>query len=248
VPPGTTGTTGNATKLTPRQAITLAAVETQRVTSMAATFSEQVGTAATINGAMQLRLKPTLLAHETLSSSSNGQSSTVEEIVSAKAVYIKAPSNPSGKPWVEIKFSSLAGGLGKSLQSLLQSAQNGNPAAQTQMFAGSRNVHKVGTEVVNGTQTTHYAGTVTASQALRRLSPTVRKGFAPLLRLISGGIRFDIWLDDQHVARKLVEVESVRGQTVTLTLNVTAVNQPMQITLPPRRQVAVLPASALGGL
>jgi hypothetical protein len=89
---------------------------------------------------------------------------------------------------------------------------------------------------------------VTAAQALRRLSPTVRKGFAPLLRLISGGIRFDIWLDDQHVTRKLVEVESVRGQTVTLTLNVTAVNQPVQITLPPRRQVAVLPASALGGL
>jgi hypothetical protein len=247
VPLGTTGTTGTATKLTPRQAITLAAVETQRVTSMAGTFAEQVGTAGTINGTIQLRLKPTLLAHETLSSSI-GQSSRVEEIVSAKAIYIKAPSHPSGKPWLEIKLSDLAGGLGKSLQSLLQSAQNGNPAAQTQMFAGSRNVHKVGTEVVNGVQTTHYAGTVTASQALRRLSPTVRKGFAPLLRLISGGIRFDIWLDDQHMARKVVEVESVRGQTVTVTLNVTAVNQPVQITLPPRRLVTVLPASALGGL
>jgi hypothetical protein len=247
-PTGTTGTNATATKLTPRQAITLAAVETQRVTSMAATFAEQVGTLGTINGTMQLRLKPTLLGHESLSKSINGQSSTVEEIVSVRAVYIKVPGNPGGRPWLEVKLSNLAGGLGKSLQSLLQSAQNGNPAAETQMFAGSRNVHKVGTEVVNGVQTTHYAGTVTVSQALRRLSPTVRKGFAPLLRLISGGIRFDIWLDDQHVARKVVEVESVRGQTVTVTLNVTAVNQPVQVTLPPRGQVTVLPASALGGL
>jgi hypothetical protein len=247
-PTGTTGTTGTATRLTPRQAIGLAAVETQRVTSMAATFAEQVGTAGTINGTMQLRLKPKLLAHETLRSSINGRSSTVEEIVSVKAVYVKEPSNPTGRPWLEIRLSDLAGGLGKSLQSLLQNAQNGNPATQTQMFAGSRNVHKVGTEVVNGVQTTHYAGTVTPSQALSRLSPTVRKGFAPLMKLISGGIRFDIWIDGQHVARKVVEVESVGGKTVTVTLNVTAVNQPVQITLPPPGQVTVLPASALGGL
>lgn len=246
-PTGTTGTTGTAS-LTPLRAIRLAAVETQRVSSMAATFAEQVGTAGTINGTMQLRLKPTLLAHEILSSSINGQSATVEEIVSAKAIYIKEPSNASGRPWLEVRLSSLKGSLGKSLQSLLQNAQNGNPAAQTQLFAGSRNVHKVGTEVVNGVQTTHYAGTVTASQALSRLSPTVRKGFAPLLRLINGDIQFNIWLDDQHVARKVVEVENVSGQTVTVTLNVTAINQPVQITLPPRSRVTVLPASALGGL
>lgn len=247
-PTGTTGTTGTASKLTPLRAIRLAAVETQRVSSMAATFAEQVGTAGTVNGTMQLRLKPTLLAHEILSSSISGRSSTIEEIVSARAIYIKQPGNASGRPWLEVRLSSLKGSLGKSLQSLLQNAQNGNPAAQTQLFAGSRNVHKVGTEVVNGVQTTHYAGTVTVSQALRRLSPAVRKGFAPLLRLISGGIQFNIWLDDQHVARRVVEVEDVSGQTVTVTLNVTAINQPVQVTLPPRSQVTVLPASALGGL
>ncbi len=247
-PTGPTGTTGTASKLTPLRAIRLAAAETQRVSSMAATFAEQVGTAGTVNGTMQLRLKPTLLAHEILSSSINGQSSAVEEIVSAKAIYIKEPSNPSARPWLEVRLSSLKGSLGKSLQSLLQNAQNGNPAAQTQLFAGSRNVHKVGTEVVNGVRTTHYAGTVTVSQALSRLSPTVRKGFAPLLRLINGDIQFNIWLDDQHVARRVVEVENVSGQTVTVTLNVTAINQPVQITLPPRSRVTVLSASALGGL
>lgn len=247
-PTGTTGTTGTATRLTPLRAIRLAAVETQRVNSMAATFSEQVGTVGSVNGTMQLRLKPKLLAHETLSSSINGRSSTVEEIVSVKAVYVKEPSNPTSRPWLEVRLSSLSGNLGKSIQSLLQSAQNGNPAAQTQMFAGSRNAHKVGTQVVNGVQTTRYAGTLTVAQALSRLSPAIRKGFAPVMKLISGDIRFSLWIDNQHVTRRLVEVESVEGQTVTVTLNVTAVNQPVQITLPPRGQVTVLPASALRGL
>jgi len=245
---GTTGTTGTATRLTPLRAIRLAAVETQRVNSMAATFSEQIGTLGSVNGTMQLRLKPTLLAHATLSSSLNGQSSTIEEIVSVKAVYVKKPSNPTGRPWVEIRLSNLPGNLGKSIQSLLQNAQNGNPATQTLMFAGSRDVHKVGTQALNGVQTTHYAGTVTADQALSKLPPAVRKGFAPMMKLITGGIRFNVWIDDQHVTRRLVAVESVEGQTLTLTLNVTAVNQPVQVTLPPRGQVTVLPTSALRGL
>jgi hypothetical protein len=246
--PGATGPAGTATKLTPLRAIRLAGVETQRVSSMAATFSEQVGTAGSVNGTMQLRLKPKLLAHEILSSSIKGRSATVTEIVSAKAIYLKEPSNPTGKPWLEIRFSSLSGNLGKSLQSLLQSAQNGNPATQTQMFAGSRDIHQVGTQVVNGVQTTHYAGTVTAAQALSKLSPAIRKGLAPVLKRISGGIRFNVWIDGQHHTRRLVVVESVEGQTVTVTLNVTAVNQPVQITLPPRGQVTVMPASALRGL
>lgn len=245
MPTGTAGPTGTATKLTPLQALRLAAVQTQRVRSMAATFSEQVGTAGSVNGRMQLRLKPRLLAHEILSSSINGRPFTVEEIVSAEAIYLKQTSNPSGKPWLEIRLSSLSGNLGKSIQSLLQSAQNGNPAAQTQMFAASRNIHQVGTQVVNGVQTTHYAGTVTAAQALSKLPPAVRKGFAPVLKRMSGAIRFNVWIDGQHHTRRGVVVEHVEGQTVTVTVNVTAVNQPVQITLPPRGQVTVLPPSAL---
>lgn len=248
MPRGTTGPTGTATKLTPLQAMRLAAVETQRVSSMAATFSEQVGTTGSVNGTMQLRLKPKLLAHETVSSSIKGRSSTIEEIVSVKAIYLKAPSNPTGKPWLEIRLASLSGNLGKSIQSLLQSAQTGNPATQTQMFAASRNIHQVGTQVVNGVQTTHYAGSVTAAQALTKLPPAVRKGFAPVLKRMSGDIRFNVWIDGQHHTRRGVVVENVEGQTVTVTVNVTAVNQPLQLTLPPRDQVTVLPPSALRGL
>lgn len=243
------GTTGTATKLTPQRAIRLAAYESERVNSVAATLSEKVGNPviATITASAQEQLRPTLLADLKLHITASGRSTAVHEIVSAKAAYIQAPGNPTGKPWAEIRFSELGHGLGSSLSSLLQYAQNSNPAKQTQLLTASKNVHVVGTEVVDGVETTHYRGTISAATALRSLKPAVRKGLAPLLRLITGSIRFDVWIDAQHVMRRLVLVEAVLGEQATVTVNVIAVNQPVQITLPRASQVGIVPKSQLGG-
>jgi hypothetical protein len=246
---GTTGTSGSP-RLTAQKAISLAASTTQHVTSMAATFSEQVGSPAegTTAGSMQIRLKPSLLAHEALSTNAAGQKITVEEIVSAQAIWVKEPSAPTGKPWVEIPLSELSGGLGSSVASLLQSAQGDNPAEQTQLLAASKDAHVVGTQTIDGVQTTHYAGTFTLPAAMGTLSPTLRKGLAPLLKLVTGDIRFNVWIDAQHVTRKVTEVETVSGQPVTVVLNVTSLNQPVQVTPPPASQVTILPKSDLGGV
>jgi len=67
-------------------------------------------------------------------------------------------------------------------------------------------------------------------------------------RRLAGGIRFNVWIDAQHVTRRLVEAENVDGEPVAVTLNVTAVNQPAQITLPPASQVTILSKSQLSGL
>jgi hypothetical protein len=217
---------------------------------MAATFSEKIGNpvVATTTATTQLQLRPTLLADESLHTSASGRSVSVEEIVSAKAVYIKEPNALTGKSWVEIPFSELGGSLGSSISTLLQNAQNGNPAEQTQLFTASKNVHVVGTEMVNGVETTHYKGTVTAATALASLKPSVRKGLAPLLKLITGDIQFDVWIDAEHVTRRLVEVETVAGEPATVTVNVTSVNQPVQITPPPASEVTIPPRSQLGGI
>jgi hypothetical protein len=246
---GPTGTTGTARKLAPLRAIRLAAAESRRVTSMAATLSEQVGdpAVATTTATMQLQLKPTLLADEKLHITASGHSVASEEIVSAQAAYIKAPGNPTGKPWAEVRFSELGHNLGGSISSLIQEAENGNPAQQTQVLTASKNAHVVGTEMVNGVETTHYRGTVSAATALARLRPAVRKGLAPLMKLITGDIHFDIWIDAQHLTRRLVEVETVVGERTTVIMNVTAVNQPVQITLPPASQVGILSRSQVAG-
>jgi len=249
-PTGTRGTTGTATKLAPLRAIRLAAVESQRVTSMAATVSEQVGNPVIVTATttMRLQLRPTLLADAIVHATISGRSVSMHEIVSAKAVYLQTqPGNPTVRPWTEIPFSALGHGLGGSLSSLLQSARNSNPAQQTQLLTASKNAHVVGTTVVDGVETTHYRGSISAATALASLKPSVRKGLAPLLKLITGEIHFDVWIDAQHVTRRLIERETVISQPVAVTMNVTAVNQPVQITLPPTSQVGILPKGQLGG-
>jgi hypothetical protein len=242
--------TGSAVHQTPQKALSLAAQESRQINTMAANLSEQVGNPviATTSATTQLQLRPVLLANESLHTSANGQNASVDEIVSAKAVYIKESSSQSGRPWVEVPFSELGGSLGSSISTLLQDAQNANPAQQTEVLTASKNVHVVGTQTVNGVETTHYSGTVSAATALSKLPANVRKGLAPLLKLITGDIRFDVWIDAQHVTRKLIERENVEGEPATVTLNVTAVNQPVQITPPPASEVRLLPASQLGSL
>ena len=45
-------------------------------------------------------------------------------------------------------------------------------------------------------------------------------------------VSFREWLDDQHNVRRAVDTETGGLVTVT-TINVTAIDQPLQITLPP---------------
>ena len=239
--------------MTPRTAISLAADKTQSVTSMAATFSEQItGTVAeATSGTVKVQMKP-LLAKVDATASANRQTFPIDEIVSAKALYLSSSilsvfNGQTGKAWFEIPFASLSGNFGTSLTGLLQDVPNGNPLTQTKMLAAAKNVRSLGTQVVNGVRTTHYTGSFTASAALASLSPALRKQVAPLLKLVSGNIQFSAWIDAQHVVRRVTEVETVSGETVHSTINVTSVNRPVHVTPPPASET-VVPKGDPGGM
>jgi hypothetical protein len=249
----TTGPGGSATPLSARTAISLAADQTQRVNSMAAAFSVRISGSVTdtVAGTVQLRLHPALLADENLSVSAAGQKFPLREIVTAKAIYLKSPSVSAlakpGRPWIEIPFSDLSGNLGSTLASLLQNVQNGDPQTQTRMLAASKNVRAVGTQVIDGVSTTHYTGTFTASAAVATLPASLRRELAPALKLITGDIRFNAWIDAQHVARRITETYTVMGEAASVTVNVTAVNQPVHIA-PPRASRTTIPSAAAFGV
>jgi hypothetical protein len=250
---GSAGSAGSSKPLTARAAITLAADETQRVNSVAETISAQLSgnLSETTSGTAQMQLRPDLLIDEQLNISADGQAYGMDEIVNTNAMYLKSPAfsaltGPTHKPWIEIPLSSLSPNLGSSLSQLLQNLQNGNPMTQTRMLAAAANVRAVGTQVVNGVSTTHYTGSFQASSALAKLSPSLRSELTPLLKLVSGDIRFGVWIDGQHVARKITEVYTIFGDTMNMTANITAVNQPVHIALPPPRRVTVRSASQLG--
>jgi hypothetical protein len=65
------------------------------------------------------------------------------------------------------------------------------------------------------------------------LSPSTRDVLGAQLKSLGDSvITFHEWIDGQHHMRQVVENETVKGHAVTTTMNVTAINQPVKITLP----------------
>jgi hypothetical protein len=237
------GTGGSAAS-----ALAIAASQASKVTSYASTLSitSTGSNASSLNGTVEMQTKPTLVAHETFSGSSAQMPipGGMEMILTRNTIYMKlsALSKMVGKPWVKLDLSSLKNTSGLNLASMFQQFQTNNPLADTQMFAASTDVHEVGHQVINGVATTEYTGTYHISEGLTHLSPSLRKMMQPALAEMGMTTsQFTIWVDGQHQVRKLVQTESGKGTTITTTMLVTSVNQPLHIQLPPANQVAAMP-------
>jgi hypothetical protein len=248
---GATGKSRGAagTSQAARQLVARAAVHSARITSASATIAEQVGGPAgeTISGSVRERLRPTLLMSMKLKVASGAVNETVGEIITGKAFYlsISALARETGKRWLKIPFAALSG-ASSSLAQLFKSLSKINPAQQTAVFAGAKDVRDIGTQLIDGVKTTQYSGSVVPSAGLAALPPRLRKELAPTLKTITGTIRFNVWIDAQGHFRKQVLHETAAGEAITTTVVFSAINQPVHIALPPASQVATVPRSLLG--
>jgi len=152
-------------------------------------------------------------------------------------------SGQLGKPWVKMDLD-LLGISGASLAQMFQSLQGNNFTNQAQLFTGAMNTRVAGTQTVDGVTTTEYAGSLTAAAALKELPASFRHALAPQLQELGNSpVYFHEWIDGQHHMRKMTEVETVNGDAVHITINITAIDQPVQITLPPASQTFIVPGS-----
>jgi len=240
--------------LSPIQAITLAARQAKQVNSFTSTLSIKMSGAVSgiMAGTMQIRTRPSLLADANLSTLAFGGQSLpggIQEILTSRSIYLKMAllSQKLHKPWVEISFAELRG-TGVNLSQLTQQVQSNNPLVQTQMLAGAKNVREVGTQTTGGVKITHYTGSYPVSAGIVKLPPSLRP--VEQQRLKALGIRiveFNAWIDSQHQTRKIVVTENGSTEQLTVTMQVTGINQPVSVSLPPAGQVATIPASGLRG-
>ena len=92
--------------------------------------------------------------------------------------------------------------------------------------------------------TTEYADSFTAAEGLKALPAGLRQALAPELQALGNStIYFREWIDGQHHLRKITEAETLNGNTVTTTINITGINQPVHITLPPASQTFLFQGS-----
>jgi len=237
-----------STPLTPRQALLAAASHAQKVTSASETLTVRDSGAqnATTAGTIQFQRRPTLQASETLNTTAAGRSTQIKVILTGTAIYLHeaALAGQLGKPWLKLDLSALKGTALASIAQLAHNLQGNDFANQTQLLAVAKNVHVAGTQTIDGVATTEYAGSVRAAEALKTLPASFRKAMAPELQVLGNGtISFHVWIDGQHHTRKITDVETVNGETINSTVLITAINQPVHITIPPVSQTATPPGA-----
>jgi hypothetical protein len=114
----------------------------------------------------------------------------------------------------------------------------------------------VGSEQVNGLQTTHYRGVISLDRVANALPASARaaaqRSIQSLEKLTSlRRLPYDVWVDGQHLVRRLglSFAETVSGQSLNLSMKFEIPQygpQPVP-TVPPADQVTNLNALAHGG-
>lgn len=241
--------------LSPSRAITLAAQQAQRVNSASYTLNVHVSGAssAAIASRVQMRIRPSVLMNvdvTSLTSAGHSVPGGMQEIVTGKTLYLKlaALQREVGKPWLAIPFAQMQRITGINLGQVIQQAQANNPLVQTQMLAVSKDVKVAGTQTIDGVATTEYTGSYPISAGLARVPASLRHMAQQQMRQFGvTAMTFRVWIDGQHMTRKLVAHANGTSEQLTVETQITSINRTPRISVPPRDQVATVPTSALNG-
>jgi hypothetical protein len=206
-------------------------------------------TTVTFSSVMQT--KP-LLARMTMSGMEvAGQSlGDVSALITPDAFFMKIPmlSAQLGKPWMEMKFSDMKAASGFDFKQVISQSQQMQPAQYIEQLAASGDVKAVGTESINGTETTHYAGTVSVEDQLSHFSGAVRSQMQGVIDKTGWtGAKIDVWLDGKGLVRRMRSA-SVGGEgDMSMAMDVLAYGVRVDVTPPPADQVADLAQLANSG-
>ncbi len=229
------------------RALRLAAAQSRRVNSLTAKLtSRSIGTGAgSLTGTVVIQLKPRRIIKAAFNvTPAKSAAMQLGEIATNTAVYFSDPAftKAAGKPWVKANISELPSKVGLSLGSLLQNIESSNPLDQTTLFSTSKNARLVASAIIHGVPTIEYAGTYEPRIALAELTSSLRTLLGPTLHTIgTNPVQFEVWVDAHHIVRQAITTDNVHGQIVTTNLEVTSVNRPVHIALPPAHDVAPLP-------
>jgi hypothetical protein len=226
--------TASASPGAARQAVLAAAIRAPRITSAITAVQVKTTSSGTEiqTGTIRYRTKPTLAISEDLHG--HGPSPITEEktVLTRTRMYSDAldPSAGGEESWMDLSP--------RTFQFQLQDLQERNFTGLAQLFAADPDPHVVRRQTIGGVPATEYAGSFRASDALKALA--ARTLPASLRKILSARlpgmedtlVSFHVWLDGQHNVRRAVEVET-GGIVTATTINVTAIDQPLRIALPP---------------
>jgi len=258
------GASGTAAAANPTDVVKLAAKTTGGANTFTGTMSVQTtakaGTSSsgdlTMAASMAEQLHPSLLAEIKISSLSSGGTTLpggMTELITPSTLYMNwsvlTQELHTGKPWLAIPLSTLGKSTGIDLTQLLNQAASESPLNQSDMLAGATGVREVGKSTIGGVPVTEYQGTLSIDKGLQQLPAANRA--AVQKQVSAAGFTtgtFTVWIDGSNTMRKVVMTEQGRALTEVVSMTITSINQPVDITVPAASQTTALPSADLSGL
>jgi hypothetical protein len=247
------GKSGQSPEMSPVAAVAKAASNTQAITSLHYRMEGVYPAQGRMTAEASMRLKPTVALSMKMNLPSQGADGKAEIRLVDKAMYIGG--NPSiakelhGRTWLKFDLSALGDNqLGGGALGAGQAQQN--PAAESGFLTGAKDVKKVGTETVDGVQTTHYQGNVTLAEIKTALDKNSKvskaareqrdKALQQYEKLGVSTMAIDMWIDgDNHVKQTRMKSQTGKGP-LDMTVTFLDYNKPVAVTAPPAKDTADL--------
>lgn len=164
---------------------------------------------------------------------------TLDEVMNGWTVYMRSPVFarvlPQGKSWVSLDVKTLGSKLGVDVGQVAQSS----PTDVLPALEKAGSVKKVGSETIDGVQTTHYQAVI---------DPAKLPNGAQLAKAHLSPFPVDVWIGGDGLPRRLTisEAATENGQTVTtrMTMNFSGYGEQVHVTAPPADQTLDLTGMA----
>jgi hypothetical protein len=242
------GGTGGSGSVSPASVLLTALTKATGDNSVTITGTVTGGTAGTTTKMSGVEQFSPLKSSITINSSGGAAGTTaVTAIYDGTNYYLNDPqlsSMAGGKSWVEFNLSSM-GALGSSMGGLINSLKTESPTSYLSAMVASGDLKDVGTDTLNGVQTTEYTGTLTGAQAATLVS-SVNGLTAPEVQELkqlftAGGIQSETmtaWVNSDNLPVQVTETNTSTslGTTTDIT-DFTDWGAPVTITDPPAAEV-----------
>lgn len=236
--------------MTPAAAVAKAAKNTEDITSFRYTMTGEVPEQGKIEIEASMRAKPDVAVSMQITAPDEGAQEKVEIRLVDKAMYIgggaEMAKEMDGKSWMKFDMAALgADAESNELGAPRQAEQD--PATESTFLAGAKDVKKVGTEKIDGVETTHYSGTVTLDDLRDSLkdkdakaAEAGEKSIEKYEKMGVESLTMDMWVDgEDHTKQFRMRGDAPQGP-LDMTVKFLDVNKPVTVEAPPAEETADL--------
>ncbi|MFI9377196.1 DUF1396 domain-containing protein [Streptomyces parvulus] len=243
---GCSGGAEESPEMTPAAAVAKAAKNTEEIETIRYRMTGRTPEEGRVKAEAQMQLEPEPAMSMKMTALDQGGGQSAEIRLVDKAMYIgggaEAAKEMDGKSWMKFDLAALGAG-GEELDQLGSASQaDKNPATESTFLTGAKDVEKVGTETVDGVETTHYKGTVTLADLEKGLDGEDKatrekrqKSLEQYEKMGLDKLTMDMWVDgDEHTKQFRMRGDAAKGP-LDMTITFLGFNEPVKVAAPPAK-------------